>query len=210
VVDDHTLIRQGIVGLLDRQPDIEVVGEAGDGRTAIGLVDELKPDVVLMDVAMPGISGLDTTRELKARWPDMPVIILTIHDREDYIFEALRAGAVGYVMKGADVQELLAAVRSAVRGEIYLQPHALRSLVGDFLRRAANGEDSSRLDGLTDREREVVRLIAQGRTAAEIASELGLSPHTIASHRERIMTKLDLHSKAAIVRYAISRGLVDP
>ena len=210
VVDDHTLIRQGIVGLLDRQADIEVVGESGDGRGAVALVEELHPDVVLMDVAMPGISGLDATRELKARWPDLPVVILTIHDREDYIFEALRSGAVGYVMKGADVQELLAAVRSARRGEIYLQPDAVKSLVSDFLRRAANGEDQSRLDGLTDREREIVRLIAQGRTAPEIATELGLSPHTIASHRERIMAKLDLHSKAAIVRYAISRGLVEP
>jgi len=210
VVDDHTLIRQGIVGLLERQPDIEVVGEAGDGRTAIDVVGEVHPDVVLMDVAMPGISGLDATRELKARWPDLPVIILTIHDREDYIFEALRSGAVGYVMKGADVQELLAAVRSARLGEVYLQPQAVKSLVADFLRRAATGEDQSRLDGLTDREREIVRLIAQGRTAPEIASELGLSPHTIASHRERIMAKLDLHSKAAIVRYAVSRGLVEP
>lgn len=209
VVDDHTLIRQGIVGLLDRQPDIEVVGESGDGRAAVALVEQLQPDVVLMDVAMPGVSGLDATKELKAQWPDLPVIILTIHDREDYIFEALRSGAVGYVTKGADVNELLAAVRAARRGEVVLPPLAVKSLVADFLRRASHGEDQFRLDGLTDREREIVRLIGQGRTAPEIAAELGLSPHTVNSHRERIMAKLDLHSKAALVRYAISRGIVD-
>jgi len=209
VVDDHTLIRQGIVGLLDRQADIEVVGEAGSGRDGIDLVERLRPDVVLMDVAMPGISGLDATRELRSRWPDLPIIMLTIHDREDYIFEALRAGAVGYVLKGADVQELLAAVRSALRGEVYLQPEAVKSLVADFLRRAARGEHAERLDGLSDREREILRLIAQGKTTPEIAATLGLSPHTVGSHRERIMAKLDLHSKTALVKYAISRGLVD-
>jgi two-component system response regulator NreC len=209
VVDDHTLIRQGMVGLLDRQADIEVVGEAGNGRDGIELVERLRPDVVLMDVAMPGISGLDATRELKSRLPDVPVIMLTIHDRDDYIFEALRAGAVGYVLKGADVQDLLAAVRSARRGEVFLQPDAIKSLVADFLRRGDVGEDRQRLDGLSDREREILRLIAQGQTTPEIAASLGLSPHTIGSHRERIMTKLDLHSKTALVKYAIARGLID-
>jgi len=209
VVDDHTLIRQGIVGLLDRQADIEVVGEAGNGPDGIALVASTQPDVVLMDVAMPGVSGLDTTRELKARFPELPVVMLTMHEREDYIFEALRAGASGYVLKGADVQELLAAVRMARQGEVYLQPQAVKALVGDFLRRAARGEDRERLDGLSDREREILRLIAQGRTTPEIAEALGLSPHTVGSHRERIMSKLDLHSKTALVRYAISRGLVD-
>jgi len=209
VVDDHTLIRQGIVGLLDRQADIEVVGEAGTGRDGIELVERLQPDVVLMDVAMPGVSGLDATRELKSRLPDLPVIMLTIHDREDYIFEALRAGAIGYVLKGADVQDLLAAVRGARRGEVFLQPHAIKSLVADFLRRAAAGEDRASMDGLSDREREILRLIAQGKTTPEIAAALGLSPHTVGSHRERIMAKLDLHSKTALVKYAISRGVID-
>lgn len=208
VIDDHTLIRQGIVGLIDRQDDLQVVGEAGNGRDGIDLVATLRPDLVLLDVAMPGISGLDATRELKVRWPDLPVIMLTIHDRDDYIFEALRAGAVGYVLKGADVQELLAAIRSVRRGEVYLQPQAIKSLVADFLRRA-EVEGGGRLDGLSDREREVLRLIAQGKTTPEIAAALGLSPHTVGSHRERIMRKLDLHSKTALVRYAISRGLVD-
>src|SRR5512135_410128 len=194
VVDDHTLVRQGIVGLLSSQPDIEVVGQAGNGQEAIAAAAELSPDVMLMDVSMPGISGLDATREIRSRQPDVQVLILTIHDREDYLYQALRAGASGYVLKGADVQDLLAAVRSAQRGEVYLYPSVTKTLVADFLRRGAGGAEAS--DSLTDREREILTLIAQGRTTAEIATDLFLSPHTVQSHRDHIMTKLDLHSKA--------------
>lgn len=210
VVDDHALIRQGIVGLLQSQPDIVVVGEASAAKEGVDLTPEVEPDVVLMDVAMPGVSGLDAARELHARYPDVKVLMLTIHDREDYLFEALRAGATGYVLKGADVQELLAAVRAAHRGDVYLQPAAAKALISDYLRRAAAGEDRERYDGLTDREREILRLIAQGMTTREIAGELVLSPHTVQSHRDRIMSKLDLHSMAALVRYALSRGLIEP
>jgi len=209
VVDDHTLMRQGTVGLLQSQDDIEVVGEASSGREGIERVTELQPDIVLMDIAMPGISGLDATRELSSRFPEVKVLILTMHDRDDYLFEALRAGASGYVLKGADVLELLAAVRAAQRGEVYLQPAASKALVDDYLKRAARGDDRERYDGLTDREREILRLIAQGMTTPEIAKDLVLSPHTVQSHREHIMAKLDMHSKAALVRYAVSRGLVD-
>ena len=209
VVDDHTLMRQGTVGLLESQDDIEVVGQASSGREGIEQVSRLDPDVVLMDIAMPGISGLDATRELSARHPDSRVIILTMHDRDDYLFEALRAGASGYVLKGADIQDLLAAVRAANKGDVYLQPAASKALVSDYLRRAAKGDDRGRYDGLTDREREILRLIGQGMTTPEIADTLVLSPHTVQSHRDRIMAKLDLHSKAALMRYAISRGLSD-
>jgi two-component system response regulator NreC len=208
VVDDHTLMRQGTSGLLDSQPDIEIVGEADTGRAAIELVSRTGPDVVLMDIAMPGMSGLDATREISQRFPDVNVVIVTMHERDDYLFEALRAGASGYVLKGADIEELLAAVRAAHKGEVYLQPSASKALVADYLARAARGEDRDRLDGLTDREREILRLIAQGMTARQIAEELVLSPHTVQSHRDRIMSKLDLHSKAALVRYAVDRGLV--
>ncbi len=209
VVDDHTLIRQGIVGLLNSQPDLEVVGQAGSGQEALAAAIELVPEIILMDISMPGISGLNATREIKARLPDTQVIILTIHDREDYLFEALRAGAVGYVLKGADVQDLLAAVRSAQRGEVYLYPSVAKTLVGDYLRRAKSGDTASSYGGLSDREREILNLIAQGRTTAEIAAELFLSPHTVQSHRDHIMTKLDLHSKAALIRYAIEKGLME-
>ena len=209
VVDDHTLIRQGIVGLLESQPDIEVVGQAGNGREAVASFEAVSPDVVLMDIAMPGISGLTATREMKERRPDVRVLILTIHDREDYLFQALRAGASGYVLKGADVQDLLAAVRTAYRGEIYLYPSVTSTLVADYLRRARGGEDRAIYDGLSDREREILHLIAQGKTGPEIAAELFLSPHTVQSHRDHIMAKLDLHSKAALIKYAVAKGLIE-
>lgn len=209
VVDDHTLVRQGIVGLLESQPDIEVVGQVGNGREALASIQGMSPDVVLMDIAMPGISGLTATREIKERQPEVRVLILTIHDREDYLFQALRAGASGYVLKGADVHDLLAAVRSAYRGEIYLYPSVTTTLVADYLRRARRGEDRTAYDGLSDREREILNLIAQGKTSPEIAAELFLSPHTVQSHRDHIMTKLDLHSKAALIKYAIAKGLIE-
>ncbi len=209
VVDDHTLIRQGIVGLLDSQPDIEVVGQAGNGQDGIALAAELNPDVVLMDVSMPGISGLAAAKEIKSRQPDVAVLFLTIHDREDYLYQALRAGASGYVLKGADVNDLLAALRSAHRGEVYLSPAVAKALVGDYLRRSRDADPDASSDGLTEREREILLLIAQGRTTAEIAAELVLSPHTVQSHRDHIMTKLDLHSKAALMKYAIAKGLIE-
>ncbi len=210
VVDDHTLVRQGIVGLLESQADIEVVGQAGSGEEAVQASRDLAPDVVLMDLAMPGTSGLDATTEIKRQQPDVQVVILTIHDREDYLFQALRAGASGYVLKGADIQDLLAAVRSAHRGEVYLFPTVTKTLVADYIRRARTGEDRASLDGLSEREREILGLIAQGMTTPEIAASLFLSPHTVQSHRDHIMTKLGLHSKAALIRYAIDRGLVEP
>jgi two-component system response regulator NreC len=209
VVDDHTLVRQGIVGLLGSQPDIDVVGQANSGAEAIALVGELQPDVVLMDITMPGIGGLEATRAVRERSPKAQVVILTIHDREDYLFQALRAGAAGYVLKGADVGDLLSAVRAAHRGDVYLFPAATKRLVADYVRRAGSGQDREVWDGLTDREREILTLIAQGMTTPDIASSLFLSPHTVQSHRDHIMTKLGLHSKAALIRYAISRGLIE-
>ena len=209
VVDDHTLIRQGIVGLLESQPDIEVVAQGGTGQEGIALAAEHHPDVVLMDVSMPGMSGLAAAREIKSRLPDVAVLILTIHDREDYLYQALRAGASGYVLKGADVNDLLAALRSAHRGDVYLSPSVAKALVGDYVRRSREADADAASDGLTEREREILLLIAQGRTTAEIAADLVLSPHTVQSHRDHIMTKLDLHSKSALMKYAISRGLIE-
>jgi two-component system response regulator NreC len=209
VVDDHTLIRQGIVGLLESQPDIDVVGQGGSGAEAIVLAGDLRPDVVLLDVSMPGMTGFAAAKEIKSRRPETAILFLTIHDREDYLYQALRAGASGYVLKGADVNDLLAALRSAHRGEVYLSPSVAKALVGDYLRRAREGDAEASTDGLTEREREILLLIAQGRTTAEIAAELVLSPHTVQSHRDHIMAKLDLHSKAALTKYAIARGLIE-
>ena len=209
VADDHTVIRRGIVGLLNTQPDMEVIDEAGNGREAVAKTEATSPDVVLLDVAMPELNGLGATRTIKGQWPNVQVLILTMHDREDYLFEALRAGASGYVLKGADTEDLLTAVRSVARGEVYLYPQVARGLVSDYLRRVQSGEDVASFDGLTDREREILQLIAEGKTAAQIAEDLHISPHTVQSHRDNIMTKLDLHNRAALIRYAIRRGLVD-
>ena len=209
VVDDHTLVRQGIVGLLASQPDIDVVGQAGNAREAMAVIASVSPDVVLMDIAMPGQSGLDATREIRDRFPAVQVLVVTIHDREDYLFQALRAGAAGYVLKGAEVQDLLEAVRTAQRGEVYLLPSITKKLVADYLRRSQAGEERTTYDGLTDREREILGLIAQGLTTNTIATTLFLSPHTVQSHRDHIMAKLDLHSKAALIKYAIAHGLIE-
>lgn len=209
MVDDHTLIRQGIVGLLEAQPDVVVVGQAGNGDDAVQIAGELLPDVVLMDISMPGVGGLAATREIRARHPAVRVVILTIHDREDYLYEALRAGASGYVLKDADVAELLRAIRSAASGEIYLYPGATRALIDEVLRSAGGRAEPDPYDSLTEREREVLSLIAQGRTSTEIAEHLVLSPHTIQSHREHVMAKLGLHSKAALIKYAIAKGLIE-
>ncbi|MEK7848455.1 MAG: response regulator transcription factor [Chloroflexota bacterium] len=209
MVDDHTLIRQGIVGLLRSQPDMEVAGEAADGHQALAQARELQPAVVLMDIAMPELGGLEATRQLRALVPTARVLILTVHDREDYLFAALQAGAYGYILKGADVNDLLAAIRAVNRGEIFLYPAMTTKLVADYLRRAEAGEARESYDGLTPRQREVLRLIAQGLTAAEIGRRLYLSPHTVESHRDNIMARLGLHSKAELIRYAIRRGIID-
>ncbi len=209
VADDHALIRLGIVGLLNAQPDMEVVGEAGSGEGALQETMTVSPDIVLMDIGMPGLNGLEATREIRKRFPDVRVLILTVHDREDYLFQALRAGAAGYILKGADVQDLLSAIRHVYRGEVYLYPTVTKKLLADYLRRAESGEDHASYDDLSDREREVLRLIAQGKTTPEIAGLLYLSPHTVQTHRDHIMEKLNLHRKAELIRYAIRKGLVD-
>src|SRR6266540_6621853 len=209
VADDHALIRLGIVGLLNAQPDMEVVGEAGSGEGALQETMTVSPDIVLMDIGMPGLNGLEATREIRKRFPDVRVLILTVHDREDYLFQALRAGAAGYILKGADVQDLLLAIRTVQRGEVYLYPSLTKKLLGDFLRRAEAGDDRASFDNLSEREREVLRLIAQGKTSPEIARLLFLSPHTVQTHRDHIMEKLNLHRKAELIKYAIEKGLID-
>ena len=208
VTDDHALIRGGIVGLLNAQADMEVVGEAGSGEEAIQKTAALTPDVVLMDIGMPGISGLDATKHIREQTPSAQVLILTMHDREDYLFQALKTGAAGYILKGADIQDLLSAIRSVHGGGVYLYPTVTKTLLTDYLRRVESGEKVDGYDGLSEREREVLKLIALGQTTTEIAKDLSLSPHTVQSHRDHIMEKLSLHRKADLVRYAIRKGLI--
>jgi len=209
VVDDHTIVRAGIRLLLQAEPGLEVVGEAGDGQQAIAQTEALQPDVVLMDLAMPGISGLEATREIKRRWPQVQVLALTMHRSDDYLFRMLESGASGYVLKGAETGDLIAAVRAAARGDVFLYPSMAKKLVTDYLNRVQAGEERASYDGLTDREREVLRLIAEGYTNPEIAEALHLSPHTVQSHRRAIMEKLNLHDRVELVKYAMRRGLIE-
>ncbi len=209
IVDDHAILRAGVRLLLQAEPDIEVVGEAGDGQAAIAQAEALEPDVVLMDLAMPGISGLEAAREIKRRWPQVQVLALTVHRSDDYFFRMLEAGASGYVLKGADPADLLTAVRAAHSGYVFLYPSMADKLVSDYLRRVAAGEERASYDGLTEREREVLRLVAEGHTTAEIAQALYVSPHTVQSHRRAIMEKLNLHNRVELVRYAMRRGLIE-
>lgn len=210
IVDDHTIVRAGIRLLLQAEPDIEVVGEAGSVQEVLAQMDTFKPDVILMDVAMPGASGIEATREIKRRWPHVQVLALTMHRSDDYFFRMLEAGAAGYVLKGADPGDLITAVRTVHRGEVYLDPSMAKKLVVDYLQRVRRGEVTPPYANLTDREMEVLRLIAEGHTTDKISQLLGVSPHTVQTHRRAIMEKLHLHDRVELVKYAIRRGLIEP
>jgi DNA-binding NarL/FixJ family response regulator len=203
IADDHGVVRSGLKLLLDRQPDIEVVAEAEDGIDALEKVVAEKPDVAILDVAMPRMTGLQATHEIKKQVPDTQVLILSMHDDERYLYEALRAGASGYVLKSAAGEDLLDAVRAAARGEPFLTPEAQQTLIRDFLARGEQPE-------LTPREQEVVKLIAEAHTNKEIAGILHLSEKTVESHRANVLQKLGMRDRVELVRYAIRHGLVEP
>jgi DNA-binding NarL/FixJ family response regulator len=204
IADDHGIVRSGVKLLLDRQPDIEVVAEAEDGVDAVAKVIEHRPDVAVLDVSMPRMTGLQATHEIKQQAPATQVLILSMHDDERYLFEALRAGAAGYVLKQAADQDLVDAVRAAGRGEPFLTASAQQTLIRDFLER---GEQPG---VLTPREEEVVKLIAEAHTNKEIAEILHLSEKTVESHRARVLQKLGMRDRVELVRYAIRQGLVEP
>lgn len=208
LADDHTVVRAGIRTLLDGEPDMEVIGEASNGQEALRKIGELHPDVVVMDIAMPELDGMKATREAIARDPDTRVVILTMHDDEEYFFEVLNAGAMGYVLKNAAPTDLVTAIRTVNQGNVFLYPTVAKLLVQDFVRRGAP-DDRPSSDGLTERELEVLRHIAEGSTNQEIADNLCLSINTVQVHRAHIMEKLDLHNRAALVKYAIKKGLID-
>ena len=207
LVDDHQVVRSGLRMLLASESDVEIVGEAGTGKEALAEVHASSPDVVLMDIGLPDMSGIDATREIKKLYPRVAVVALTIHEDEEYFFRMLEAGAGGYVPKRAAPEELLTAIRTAAKGEVYLYPSMAKLLVRDFLAQGRNNE-AIVLDGLTDREQEVLRLLADGMSTDEIAAKLVISPKTVARHRENIMQKLQLHSRAELVRYAIRKGII--
>jgi DNA-binding NarL/FixJ family response regulator len=209
LADDHTVVREGLRMVLDSAPDLEVVAEAGDGAEAVerALADDI--DLAVLDVSMPRMTGLQAAQELSRRKPDLRVLILSMHDNEQYFFEALRAGASGYVLKSAVDRDLLEGCRAAMRGEPFFYAGAVRALVRDHLERARQGEKLSG-DPLTERELEIVKLIAEGHTSRQIAQLLFISERTVERHRENILEKLAMRDRVELTRYAIRRGLIEP
>ncbi len=208
LVDDHEVVRSGIRALLDAQAGMQVVGEAGSGEEAVRAACDLMPDVVLMDITMPGMDGLEAARRVKEACEAAAVLALTIHEGREYFFEMLKAGASGYVPKSAAAEELIFAIRAVARGEVYLHSSVAQLLLQEHLRQQEGGTEDS-MSGLSEREREVLRLVAEGLLNKDIGERLGISPKTVARHRENIMRKLNLHNRTELVKYAIKMGLID-
>ena len=209
IADDHVMVRRGLLLILDREPDLRVVAEASDGAEALARVRETEIDLAILDVSMPRMTGLQATAELARLHPEVRVLMLSMHDNEQYLFEALKAGASGYVVKTAADRDLVDACRAALRGEPFLYPSAVAALIRDFLERARTGETVPE-EPLTPRELEVVKLVAEAHTSAEIAELLQISPKTVERHRENVMAKLAMRDRVELTRYAIRRGLVEP
>jgi DNA-binding NarL/FixJ family response regulator len=208
LADDHAVVRSGLRAVLDAEPDIEVIAEAGDGAQAVARALAADVDLAILDVSMPRMTGLQAAAELHRRRPGLRVLILSMHDNEQYFFEALRAGASGYVLKAVADRDLVEACRAVMRGQAFLYPPAATALVRDYLDRAQEGEVD--LDLLTARELEVVKLVAEGDTTSEIATSLVISEKTVEKHRGNVLEKLGLRNRVDLTRYAIRRGLVEP
>jgi len=206
LAEDHALVRAGFRALLQNLPGIQVVAEASDGREALRLIAEHRPDVVLMDIAMSGLNGLEATARVTQEHPGVRVVILSVHTSEEYVLQALRVGAAGYLIKDAALTELDLAIRAVARGETYLSPAVSKYVITDYLRRTTSS--AGPLEQLTPRQREILQLIAEGHTTQQIAHILGLSVKTVETHRSQLMDRLDIHDIAGLVRYAIRVGLV--
>jgi len=207
LADDHKLVRAGIRSLLESLPDIEVVGEASDGREALRLVNEQRPRIVLMDIAMPLLNGLETTRRLSKAFPEVSVIVLSTYADEEHVYQALRAGASGFLMKGAAIEELDLAIRAVVRNETYLCPPISKSVIEEYAHR--NGLDLRTSDRLSPRQIEILQLIAEGKSMKEIALGLSISVKTVEAHRSAVMSRIGVNDVAGLVHYAVKVGLID-
>ncbi len=210
LVDDHEVVRSGLRMLLESHEDVQIVGEAGTAAEALEAVEQLEPEVILLDIGLPDMSGIQVMERIREIKPDIAVVALTIHEDKEYFFKMLDAGATGYVPKRAAPEELLTAIRAAAQGQVYLYPSLATLLVKDYLVQDAEARDARMLNGLTERELEVLTQVADGATNAEIGYALGISPKTVARHRENIMAKLGLHSRTELVKYAIRKGIIKP
>lgn len=210
VVDDHAVVRSGLILLLNGKHGIEIVGEAADGDEAIAKATELKPDVVLMDLSMPhGKDGLTATGELKKLLPDASVLILTMHDDDEYLFRAIHAGASGYILKSAPHEELLAAIGQIAMGNAYLYPSATKRLMSDYLDKMKHGDQGGTYESLSDREKEILAKVAQGYSNKEIAEQLVISVKTVETHKSNLMEKLNLKTRPDLVKFAMKKGLLN-
>jgi two-component system response regulator NreC len=208
LAEDHSVVRTGLQLIIGNEKDMTVVGEAEDGLQAIQKAHELRPDVVVMDMTMPGLGGLEATRQIKRDLPDIHILFLTIHDNEEYFFQAVQAGADGYVTKSSPAWEVLTAIRTVHTGDCYLNPSVTKMLVGDYLERVKRGGKRDPYEALSDREREILHLIATGHSNREIGEVLNISEHTVHNHRARLMEKLGVHDRLELLKYAIRRGII--
>lgn len=208
LADDHALVRAGMRMLLEAMGNVTVLGEAADGHAVVRLVEELKPDLVLMDIAMPGLNGLDAAARITKQWPHTKVVMLSMHQDEQYVRQALKMGATGYLLKDSATTELALAIAAVARGETYLSPAASKGVLSDYVQRLRS-EDSAQVH-LTPRQREVLQLVAEGCSTKEIAQRLELSVKTVETHRSLLMKQLDVHEIAGLVRYAIRTGIISP
>jgi two-component system, NarL family, response regulator NreC len=207
LAEDHTIVRQGICALLKSEPDLEVIGEASDGLEAIELAKKLIPDVVLMDIAMRNLNGLEATRKIKKLFPHMKVLVLTMYENEEWIFQILKAGASGYLIKDSAMTDLTSAIRAIHQGDSYLSPSISKKVIDEYIRKAEIGEKNCVDDLLSNREREILQLIAEGDSVPKIASLLCISKKTVEAHKTHIMEKLNIRDKVGLIKYAIRTGL---
>ncbi|MBM3745096.1 MAG: response regulator transcription factor [Acidobacteria bacterium] len=208
LADDHTLFRQGIKTLINTEPDMEIAGEAANGGEAIERANELRPDIVLMDIGMPGFSSFEATRQIRKNRPETKILFLTMYDDEDYLVEGMESGGSGYVLKDSPAPQLLAAVRDVQRGGSFLSPRMLSQLVDDFRTRIKSSNRLPRFATLTAREKQVLKMLAEGSSVKEIACDLNLSVKTVEAHKFNLMRKLDIHNKAQLVQYAIQKKII--
>jgi two-component system response regulator NreC len=207
LAEDHTIVRQGIAALLGTESDMEVVGEASNGLEAIELAKKLSPEVILMDIGMRQLNGLEATREIKRLFPSMKILVLTMHDNEEWIFQILKAGASGYLIKDSAMTDLTSALRAVYQGDSYLSPSISKMVIEEYIRKAESGEKKGVEDLLSGREREILQMIAEGNSVPQISNLLCISKKTVEAHKTHIMEKLNIHDKVGLIKYAIRTGL---